>query len=114
MAKIKTKKWRENISRAKKAQKLKTSNAAKEKIKLIKQGKYIGKNNWNWKGENAGYNTIHTWVRRWKGKPDYCQLCGTIKKRYTWANIDHKYRRNLDDYISLCYSCHRYYDKKLI
>ena len=27
-----------------------------------------------------------------------------------WANIDHKYRRNLDDWIGLCAKCHRRYD----
>lgn len=33
------------------------------------------------------------------------------KQMYHWANIDHKYRRLLDDYISMCVSCHRQYDK---
>jgi hypothetical protein len=68
--------------------------------------------NWNWKGNNAGYSALHDWVRKWKGKPEYCEMCGTtIAKKYEWANIDHKYRRILDDYIRVCTSCHRIYDR---
>ena len=58
------------------------------------------------------YNTIHSWVARCKGKANYCEMCGASDiKRYNWANIDHKYRRVLDDYISLCQKCHYKYDK---
>ena len=66
----------------------------------------------NFKGENVGYFSLHNWVKRHKGKPVECKTCGiTIKeKRMTWANIDHQYKRNLDDFISLCYSCHKKYD----
>jgi hypothetical protein len=54
---------------------------------------------------------MHVWVARWKVKPSLCEHCGTTKsKKYEWANIDHKYRRVLDDYIRLCTSCHRNYD----
>jgi hypothetical protein len=67
----------------------------------------------NWKGEIAVYGTKHSWVRRLKGKPNTCERCGkTILdgKKIHWANIDHKYRRNLDDYIRLCETCHAEYD----
>jgi hypothetical protein len=65
----------------------------------------------NWKGENAGMTAHHDWIRRHKGKPNKCEVCGTIEKRkYHWANKDHKYKRNLDDYWSVCVPCHRKYD----
>lgn len=68
----------------------------------------------NWKGEEVGYVGLHLWVKSKKGKPKICEHCGiTYKhKRLAWANIDHQYRRTLDDFISLCYSCHKNYDIK--
>jgi hypothetical protein len=72
-----------------------------------------GEKNYQWKEENGSYNSIHKWVNKWKGKPNHCELCGTTEKRkYHWANIDHKYRRVLDDYISMCVPCHKKYDRK--
>jgi len=72
-----------------------------------------GENNYQWKGRDCGYVSMHTWVRRWKGKPSYCEMCGNTTKKaceYDWANIDHQYRRILNDYIRLCHSCHKKYD----
>ena len=85
------------------------SESAKLKIGLAASGE----NSYAWKGDNATYGSIHDWVDRWKGKPDTCEMCGTsglTKQQIHWANIDHEYRRVLDDYIRLCVSCHRYYD----
>ena len=69
---------------------------------------------WAWKGNKAGKVSIHKWVYRYKGKPEICIDCGaTCKERkLTWSNKDHTYKRNLNDYISRCYSCHRIYDIK--
>ena len=80
------------------------------KQKLIET--HTGKRHWNWKGEGVGYSSLHVWVKRHKGKPKKCIFCGENKKRITWANIDHKYKRNLNDFIALCMSCHRKYDIK--
>ena len=74
---------------------------------------YRGEKSTSWKGCEATYSSIHDWVRYWKGNPDHCEKCGTNEKRkykYHWANIDHKYRRVLDDYIPMCVSCHKIYD----
>lgn len=65
----------------------------------------------NWKGEKASLTAIHQWVSLKKGKPRLCEFCRTTKARkFEWANIDHKYKRVLEDYIRLCTSCHRNYD----
>lgn len=69
-----------------------------------------GKNNKMWKGNNVGYRALHDWVRKWKGKPKECENCGNNMKRLSWANIDHKYTRDLNKYIALCDKCHWYYD----
>lgn len=67
----------------------------------------------HWKGDNIGVGGVHDWVVRWKGKPRKCESCGTITaKKYEWANINHKYKRVLDDYVRMCTSCHRNYDIK--
>lgn len=63
--------------------------------------------------ESDKYGNIHSWVIREKGKPKKCEYCGTkCAKSYDWANIDHKYRRILNDFIRLCRSCHLKYDYK--
>lgn len=70
------------------------------------------KNN-QWLGDAVGYSGVHTWVKKWKGKPDTCEKCGKTGltgHKIQWANVDHKYRRILDDYLRLCAKCHRQYD----
>lgn len=75
----------------------------------------IGEKNGLWKGEKVSYAGVHIWVKKWKGKPKNCEVCGAKdERRYHWANIDHKYRRVLEDYISMCASCHKKYDLKLL
>ena len=97
---------------------------ARQKIRDAKIGKKqteehkaknirIGEKNGIWKGDDVGYDGIHSWVERWKGKTDICEKCGVTGltgHQIHWANIDHKYRRVLDDYIRLCALCHRRYD----
>lgn len=57
--------------------------------------------------------SIHTWIKGIKGKPSKCEHCETTKaKMYHWANKDHKYNKNPDDYMRLCVSCHLKYDYK--
>jgi len=71
-----------------------------------------GERNQNWKGDKVGYDALHDWVKRKKGKAKQCVHCGTKDaKRYEWSNIDHKYRRNVDDFIELCTKCHYKYHK---
>lgn len=73
---------------------------------------------WNWKVNNINYGVLHSWVRRHKGKPIKCEQCGKcgeiINGRWNiqWANTNHKYKRNLTDWLALCVPCHFEYDKK--
>ena len=74
----------------------------------------VGNKSYLWKGDKVSYFALHHWVKRWKGRIEKCEICGTeTAKKYEWANIDHKYRRVLDDYIRVCTPCHRNYDKEL-
>lgn len=61
------------------------------------------------------YKAIHVWVIRSKGNPKYCSKCGITSKdkRIEWANVDHLYKRNLEDFIGLCCRCHFHHDIKL-
>jgi hypothetical protein len=85
------------------------------KMSLAKMGKYVDEKSWYWKGNNVGYVALHMWVKKHLGNPKKCEHCGKKNLRprqYNWANIDHKYRRKLEDWIRLCVKCHRKYDKE--
>ncbi|MES2216660.1 MAG: NUMOD3 domain-containing DNA-binding protein [Patescibacteria group bacterium] len=66
----------------------------------------------DWKGENVKYSGIHMWIRKNKTPTNICEHCGKTKNRMAWANKDHKYSRNLNDWIRLCPKCHKKYDKE--
>lgn len=71
----------------------------------------VGENNPNWKGDEAGYFSIHSWLNVHFGKPRICEHCGNKKaKRYEWANISKSYKRERTDWLRLCTSCHHKYD----
>jgi len=87
-------------------------------IKRDKFGRFIkghtetrGENNPMWKGDKAGYFSIHDWVKIRLGRPKECEWCGTKwAKKYEWASISGETKRDLFDWIRLCTSCHRYFD----
>lgn len=75
----------------------------------------VGEKHYLWKKNFVGYIALHAWVSRWKGKISKCEICGTKNaKKFEWANIDHTYKRNLDDYMRMCTSCHRNYDNMFL
>jgi len=74
-----------------------------------KDFKHRGLNHPQWK-EKPTKTAIHLWVARYRGRPVMCEHCLKNDGYFDWANIDHKYKRNLNDYMSLCRSCHRKYD----
>jgi hypothetical protein len=89
----------------------KHSQETRKKMSEARKGRFIGKDNLNWKGENASYSAIHHWIKRKKGKPKKCVKCNSLED-LQWANKDHKYKRVLSDWISLCRLCHKKFDKK--
>lgn len=84
--------------------------------KLLKGNKFakinVGEKNGMWK-ENPKYRSMHKWVERKLGKPNYCENCrnGKLRHRqYHWANISGEYLRELTDWIRLCVKCHKALD----
>ena len=127
---IRTTEWRKALSLRMLGNKntlgRKLSDSTKNKISLALRGHTLseetktklskaheGVRAYNWKGEKASYVAKHTWIKRKLGSPNKCDLClTTTAKDYQWANKNHKYRRNLNDWIRLCIVCHRKYDKE--
>lgn len=64
-----------------------------------------------WKGDKAGYGSMHDWVRKELGKPSFCEICKTLEaKKYEWANISGQYKRDVTDWKRLCTRCHHKFD----
>lgn len=76
----------------------------------FKKGETEGAKNHKWKGNDVGYGALHGWVRRHLGKPNVCSKCGS-RKRVEWANRTWRYLRDPNDWIKLCFLCHRKYDR---
>jgi len=68
-----------------------------------------GVNNHNWKGDAVGYEALHGWVRKYLGVPLECYKCGS-RKNVEWANKSKEYKRELEDWMPLCKSCHHVFD----
>ena len=89
----------------------------------FKKGNTLGKNNKGRKRpdlsernrlnrrEHISYKGIHMWIRNNYGKAIKCEHCGEKDKMIHWANKDHTYSRDIKDWVQLCVSCHRNYDK---
>ena len=85
----------------------KLSEDTKRKIGDAQKG---NKNYW-WKGDKVGYFSLHHWIEGNYGKPKICSHCGTTTaKRFEWANISGKYKRDIKDFVRLCTKCHRKFD----
>lgn len=70
----------------------------------------------SWVGDKVGYSGVHSWIQKHKGKPQICIDCGVTskEKRLCWSNVDHEYRRDLDDYQARCTPCHYQYDALMV
>jgi len=77
-------------------------------LSLFAKG-FEGKQNGMWKGDKVSYSGLHKWIRKYKPKLFYCQLCGRNGKLHV-ANISGEYRRDVNDYQWLCPKCHVYKD----
>jgi hypothetical protein len=65
-----------------------------------------------WKGENVGYNALHSWIKRKLGEKKECDICGSTKNNhYIWHNINGEYKRIFNHWQRLCSKCHNYKHK---
>jgi len=114
--------WLNRISRLgshlSEAQKKRVSDGTKKamgtpevKLKLSANSKInsVGEKNGNYKGDAAGYDAIHKWVRSRKPKPEVCEICDTHKKTLVLACMG-KYQRDPDQFKWVCWGCHNKHD----
>ena len=80
------------------------------KTSFTRENKLGIKNN-NWKGNNVGYHSLHLYLNRKYGKPYICEFCNSTNN-VQWASKNYKYTRNKEDWLNLCFKCHRKYDSK--
>jgi predicted DNA-binding protein YlxM (UPF0122 family) len=83
------------------------------KHKVGSKALITGKEHPLWK-EDVGYGAVHIWLRNTYGKADSCKFCDSKDaKRYEWALIKgREYKRNIENFMQLCKSCHAKYDAK--
>jgi len=91
------------------------SKKTKEKIRNSKYHKNLkgtkkGELNYNWKGDDIKYGSLHQYINNNFEKTNKCEICGNQNKKLEWANKDHKYSRKREDWQYICRSCHRKYD----
>lgn len=60
----------------------------------------------------CNYNALHKWINSHKTKTGICMICNE-KKETVWSNIDHSYRKDLEDWKELCFQCHEIYDRNI-
>lgn len=102
-----SKSHRENISKG-----LKGRVFSQETIEKIRKSQE-GEKGHNWKGDNVGYRGVHGWIKKHRGFPEMCEHCGKdglSGHSIHWANISGEYKRELNDWIRLCVSCHMKFD----
>lgn len=66
-----------------------------------------------WRGDEASYISIHTWLNRNFGKASQCEnkLCTKRSKTMEWAKLKgKKYTHCRENFVQLCKSCHTLYD----
>jgi hypothetical protein len=65
-----------------------------------------------YKGEKASYVAKHMWIYKYYGKARFCIIDKRHQtKRFAWANLSKTYKRDMSDWVPMCYSCHAVMDK---
>lgn len=82
-----------------------------EKYSKSMKGKTAGEKHYNWKGDDVKYGSLHDYIRYYKKKSDICEHC-KINKSIDLANISGEYKRDINDFVWLCRSCHMKMDYK--
>ena len=86
------------------------SEVSKKIISQKAKGRFANENHPMWAGDKASYSALHKWINGQKKEESLlCANCGKGNNLH-WANKDHEYRRNKEDYVRLCAKCHRRYD----
>ncbi len=73
-----------------------------------------------WKGDAAGYSSIHKHIRKNYGNPPCCEWCELPGKSHKgkwnihWANKTGEYSRDISDWIGLCWWCHAKQGKTVV
>ena len=68
----------------------------------------------NWRDKDYSYSAVHAWIRNNYGPAKRCENpdCNNKNaKRFEWSNISGKYKRDRNDFIQLCCSCHSLKDE---
>lgn len=58
-----------------------------------------------WKDDDVGYIAIHNWAYRHVGLKEACEECGATED-LQMANKSQEYKREVDDWLTLCRKCH--------
>ena len=97
----------------------KMSKGNKDSFKAGRKQWNYGLRGWNsgdknpmWKGNKAGLDAIHIWIRKRLPKPKKCQNCKIVPP-LDLANISQNYKRILSDWEWLCRKCHMIKDGRL-
>lgn len=101
---------RQAISAAKRGRAPRHSDETRAKI-VARNRERTGPAHPLWKGDEVSYVQLHQWVERHRPKTGACSGCGATGCRTEWANVSGEYRRDLDDWVELCVSCHRKADR---
>ena len=73
---------------------------------------FRNENHFYWKGDDVGYASLHTWIKRRKPKPEMCEDCKK-SPAYDLSNISGEYKRDINDFKWLCRRCHMKNDGRL-
>lgn len=84
-----------------------------------------GKDHWAWQENDPSYRAVHAWIVSRYGNATKCENPKCVyprkdmrgywmekPKAYQWANKSQKYKRDRDDFMQLCASCHKLYDMR--
>lgn len=85
------------------------SKKTKKKISELAKKLYKNEKNPAWKGDKAGYNALHNWMRKHKKKPSYCGKCGKATNKLELSN-NGILNRDPINYEYLCCRCHKIKD----
>ena len=82
----------------------------KKGYKQSKRTKKIISETHKGKFKSESYNALHYWIRTYGPDKRACEICKKKNCFLEWASKSHEYKRDLDDWMLVCRSCHKKYD----